>query len=1095
MLKLLLLAVAILTPAVLMAQVEVREGTLDLPTDEEGPPDVNPPFDLFVTRFNYPYTLRDTITGKQKAVRYKTLELENEHLRLVVLPELGGHLYTCVDKSNGAEMFYANRSIRKAQIGYRGAWAAYGVEFNFPVSHNWMSMSPVDYATVRNPDGSASIWVGNVDRPYGMQWRVELRLRPGSALLEQHVALYNRSATRHRFYWWNNAAVRVHDDSRIEYPMRWTASHGFTEVDTWPVDAAGHDLSRVGNHLYGPVSLFSHGSREAFMGVYHPWSEAGVAHYSSPVDAPTKKIWSFGGDADGIDWRRALSDDMSAYVEVQAGLFRNQETYGLLEPQATIDFMEYWMPVRKTGGITRANPEGVLHVERKTAGAKAGTAAKAGAGADTIDLLVGVNVNRALLGGVLRIKDGASVVRSEALDLTPAQAASRVLAGLPAGPRYTVEVAEADGHVRIAHTEGVFDYVPESEIKLGPQPAPAVPPPDQRSDGDFVFLGDTQEREGQRLAAWKTYDEGLARFPESLGLLKAAGRLAVGLRRPAEAVPLLSKALARVSNDAEVQYYLGLAHAAAGDETKARSLWEGAQILSPFRAAARLELVRLDARGGDLARALERAKTILDESPDAVRAGAVEVALLRHLGRGDEAGKRLAEWRTVDPTSNLLRQEAAKLGNDDPALWLHLAGDPERVLDVVEDYMALGFYKDAVELLERRYPTGEGVMAEPGTPAPQGHPLLAYYRGYCREKAGGSGQDDYNAARSLSTRYVFPSRASSFPVLRAALAANANDATAHFLLGSLLLSTGRADDAVDEWEAARRIDPKIPVLHRNLASTRLFARGEAQPALDLFLEGMGVDPTNMALYVGADQAQSLVGRPLDERIRMLERYPDRAAMPPLLVEKLALALAEAGRAEEAEALFGGRFFPREENGTNVRQVWIEVRLRRAQALAKAGKTAEALAVVASLDRPRPGLEFTKDGLQAFIEGSRVQYVIGEIYAACGRPKEAAVHWKRAVDGHDWAGIKPVFAYLAAKRLGTADEAATKRELEASLARSEAHLAGTGFPGIAVYAQGLHLRALGREAEAKERFRRVFLLPDQRLSHFLARRALEGADPL
>src|SRR5262249_54149568 len=224
-------------------------------------------------------------------------------------------LYTCVDKANGAEMFYANRSIRKAKIGYRGAWAAYGVEFNFPVSHNWMSMSPVDWATVANPDGSASVWVGSVDRPYGMQWRVELRLAPGRSLLEQRVFLYNRSPVRHRFYWWNNAAVRVHDDSRIHYPMRWTASHGFREVDTWPVDSAGIDLSVVGNHLQGPVSLFSHGSREAFMGVYHPWSQAGGVHYSSPEDAPTKKIWSFGGDADRPDRRRALSGEPTTSVE------------------------------------------------------------------------------------------------------------------------------------------------------------------------------------------------------------------------------------------------------------------------------------------------------------------------------------------------------------------------------------------------------------------------------------------------------------------------------------------------------------------------------------------------------------------------------------------------------------------------------------------------------------------------------------------------------------------------------------------------------------------------------------------------------------
>jgi hypothetical protein len=224
------------------ADVRVWQGTLTLPTTVEGPPDPNPPFDIFAaTRFNYPYTLRENLTGPEKPVAWRALFLENEYLKCTVLPDIGGHLYTCVDKLNGQPMFYANPTIKKAQIGYRGAWAAFGVEFNFPVSHNWVSMSPVDFATGQNRDGSASITVQNIDRPYGMQWSVQLTLRPGSTVLEQSVTLYNRSDVRHRYYWWNNAGVRVWDDSVICYPMRNTASHGFTRVDTWPVDSSGTD--------------------------------------------------------------------------------------------------------------------------------------------------------------------------------------------------------------------------------------------------------------------------------------------------------------------------------------------------------------------------------------------------------------------------------------------------------------------------------------------------------------------------------------------------------------------------------------------------------------------------------------------------------------------------------------------------------------------------------------------------------------------------------------------------------------------------------------------------------------------------------------
>ena len=69
-------------------------------------------------------------------------------------------------------------------------------------------------------------------------------------------------------------------------------------------------------------------------------------------------------------------------------------------------------------------------------------------------------------------------------------------------------------------------------------------------------------------------------------------------------------------------------------------------------------------------------------------------------------------------------------------------------------------------------------------------------------------------------------------------------------------------------------------------------------------------------------------------------------------------------------------------------------------------------------------------------------------------------------------------------------------LEEALASAEVALEqGTGFPGIVLYAQGLTLRALGRDEEARHRLRRVFLLPDVHLSHFLAGRALEGRDPL
>src|SRR5215813_4482558 len=187
--RVLTLALAI-TVSSAHAQVRVWQGTLTLPTYEEGPPDPNPQFDQFAAnRFNYPYTLRNNITSHRVNHDWRAVYLENEYLKCSVLPDIGGHVYSCVDKLSGKQMFYANPSIKKAAISYRGAWAAFGIEFNFPVSHNWVSMSPVNYSFAKHDDGSASVTVGNIDRVYGMDWSVELILQPKSTVLEERVTL------------------------------------------------------------------------------------------------------------------------------------------------------------------------------------------------------------------------------------------------------------------------------------------------------------------------------------------------------------------------------------------------------------------------------------------------------------------------------------------------------------------------------------------------------------------------------------------------------------------------------------------------------------------------------------------------------------------------------------------------------------------------------------------------------------------------------------------------------------------------------------------------------------------------------------------
>src|SRR5258708_10606586 len=175
------------------------------------------------------------------------------------------------------------------------------------------------------------------------------------------------------------------------------------------------------------------------MGVYHSRTRAGVVHFANYDEVPAKKIWSWGVDADGKDWRKALSDNDSAYVEVQGGLFRNQETYAFLDPQETLEFREYWLPIREIGGLSRANLHGAVHLT-----------------CDGAKVTAVLNVTHAIENATVRLKDANKVLSEERVSLTPARTYTRQVkwaaVGSAAGGKAIFEIAHASGDILFAPT-------------------------------------------------------------------------------------------------------------------------------------------------------------------------------------------------------------------------------------------------------------------------------------------------------------------------------------------------------------------------------------------------------------------------------------------------------------------------------------------------------------------------------------------------------------------------------------------------------------------------------------------------------------------
>lgn len=1061
--KRLLLAILLSFPFSLGAEVKVWEGTLPLPTHQEGAPNPNPPFDAFESRrFNYPYTLRDTLSGDVKVEQWRALFLENEYLRCSVLPDVGGHLYTCLDKRSGADMFYANPSLKKALISYRGAWSAFGIEFNFPVSHNWATLSPVDFSTAKHADGSASVWVANTDRVYGLRWNVKLTLRPGSTVLEQQTTLSNPTPLRHRYYWWNNAAMEAWDDTLIEYPQTYTASHGFRSVDTWPVNRRGRNLRVVGNHVDGPVSEFAHASREPFMGVYHPKTNAGTVHYADPLDAPAKKIWAWGVDEDGLRWRDRLSDNESAYVEVQAGLFRNQETFAFLEPLETIEFREYWMPVREIGGITRANLHAVAHLSESPR-------------------RLGLNVHHTVERGRLQVLADSQPVVDRVETFTPEKT---VFVDLPAQGKVTVRLLSPEGEPLFEHHEGVFDMAAPGSIEAGPRRSPPAP---EGTDAAFWMAGQDLELNGDLLRAWEKYQEGLKQFPGSFLLLRAAGTLAVNLNRFEEARDLLSQARERVSNDGATLHALGMACAYLGDTSEARMAFEQASTHFAFRAAALRELAALSAQAKDPQGALRLIRSARQANRVSLTLTADELILARALGHHPQARALLGEALQADPANPLLRWEEHLLGADGIGIRAHLAADSSRLLDVARAYLRLARYEDVVKLLTQAFPEVDPTRTEPGEPAPSRNPLVHYYLGYARQKLGASPAADFSRASSLPLNYVFPRRAESRMVLEEALRANPRDSAAMALLGHLRMAGGLYSEAATLWQSAAALRPAIPALHRSLGWTLLHLRGDAEEAAAAFREGQRHDATNADVYIGLNDSLLALRKPAAERAAALERYPDMSSAPASILYPLALALAESNRGGEAMALFQNRFFPSEEGGLDVRTVFVEVRLQSLLARARAGERVPA-EDFHQIGQPLNGAAFSESGLDAILATSRSQYLLGAAAEAAGHAF-ARDAFRRALSRGESTRdpMEAAWALLAAQRLPDAGPQLLER-LKGIVG------SGTNVPAAfpdtrQAYARGMRFWAAGDREQAAACFRMAMRGPDRNLARYLSHRAL------
>jgi len=270
-------------PTFAFPDVRVWEEPLVIPTYLVGKPDKFPLF------YNgrayqgakgpiYPYPMLDKLTDQREDKTYKALYLENDYVKICVLPEIGGRIFSAQDKTNHYDFFYHQHVIKPALIGMLGAWISGGVEWNFPHHHRATAFMPVDYTLTENPDGSKTIWVGEVEIRHRTKWIIGLTLYPGRSYLEATVKLFNRTPLAQSILYWANVAVHATNDYQIIFPpsTEFATFHGKNQFSRWPVSTEvfnrvdytkGVDVSWYKNHQ-APTSFFAWNDGEDFSAGY-----------------------------------------------------------------------------------------------------------------------------------------------------------------------------------------------------------------------------------------------------------------------------------------------------------------------------------------------------------------------------------------------------------------------------------------------------------------------------------------------------------------------------------------------------------------------------------------------------------------------------------------------------------------------------------------------------------------------------------------------------------------------------------------------------------------------------------------------------------
>lgn len=1013
--------------------VKAWEETVLLPTYETGKEEKNPIFlEKRVYQGSsgsvYPYPVIEKIYDEKKDKPYKALFLENEYLKIMILPELGGRVQMAYDKIKQRHFVYYNQVIKPALVGLTGPWISGGIEFNWPQHHRPSTFMPTDYLIEENKDGSITVWCNEVERMFRMKGMQGFTLYPGKAYLEIKVKVYNRTAFPQTFLWWANPAVAVNEGYHSVFPpdVHAVFDHGKRDVSNFPIAtgsyykqdySAGVDISKYKN-IPVPTSYMAIQSKFDFVGGYEKDEEAGLLHVANHHISPGKKQWTWGCGDFGIAWDRNLTDEDGPYIELMTGVYTdNQPDFSWLQPNEERSWVQYFMPYSEAGYVKNANKDAMVNVDVKN-------------GKTTVILYTTADFKNLHIS----LKDTSNKIYvDEIIDVSPADPYKKVVATGDILPEDLIFILYRNGILLLEYKAD------KPEIKPIPDPAKAAKDPKDIASIEQLYLTGLH-LEQYRHATYNPidyYTEALRREPGDVRCNNAMGLWLMRKGQFKKAEPYFRKAIEPLTGrnpnpyDGEPYYNLGWSLKMQGRNEEAYGAFYKATWNAAWQGASYYALAQIDASKQRWKEALKLIELSLISNWHNHKARQLKASILRKLGMKEDALRLIEDSLVIDKFNMGCRFERYLLnGNDDDLQELK-----ELMQDSVHSYMEYGLdfagsglYEEAIQLLSYAIINENDV-----------YPMVYYTLGYFSHLSGNIEKTkEYNVkASKMNPALCFPNKIEDVNILQNAIRLNPDDPYAPFYLGNFWYGVRQHDEAIACWELSKELNDRFPTVLRNLALAYYNKKNRKTEARELLEKAFALDLTDSRILMELDQLYKKTGVAVQERLDLLEKHRDIAKeRDDLAIERITL-YNQSGEYEKAKDLIASqKFHPWEGGEGKIAKQYTICCLELAKQAIARKEFEKAIMLLHETDVYPHNLG---EGKLATAEENDVNYLKGLAYRGADKEKEAEFYLKKATEGS--SEPQQAFYYN--------DQQADK-----------------------IYYQGLAWRALGEENKAKSRFNKL-----------------------